>query len=189
MTAALTSTGLRFPDTSEQTAAIPLGAVVVWTGLITSIPTGWYLCDGTNGAPDLRDRFIVGAGPSYAVGDTGGAATVQLTAPQLPDHTHPAPASLAPAGAHTHPVSIGADGAHNHPSPMRRTPGPVGAGGPGRTAGGPRSLGGAGSHSHTTSISPAGAHTHTGAVTLAATDNDAHENRPPYYAVAFIIHL
>lgn len=191
MTAALTSTGVRFPDNSEQTAAVPVGAVVVWTGLISAIPTGWQLCDGTNGAPDLRDRFIVGAGSVYGVGDTGGVAQVTLTAPQLPDHTHPAPASLAPAGAHTHTVSIGTAGSHAHSSPMRRTPGPVGAGGApvARSTGGSASMGGAGAHSHTTSTGPAGDHTHTGSATLTATANDAHENRPPYYAVAFIIRL
>ena len=40
--------------------------------VIQTIPSGYYLCDGTNGTPDLRDRFVVGAGSSYAVGNTGG---------------------------------------------------------------------------------------------------------------------
>ena len=48
---------------------VPQGAIVMWSGAITSIPTGWSLCDGTNGTPDLTDRFIVGAGNTYAVGD------------------------------------------------------------------------------------------------------------------------
>lgn len=191
MTSALTSTGVRFPDASEQTAALPLGTVVVWTGSIASIPTGWQLCDGTGGSPDLRDRFVVGAGNLYAVGDTGGDATVVLTAPQLPDHTHTAPASLAPAGSHTHTVSIGTGGLHSHPISARRTPGPIGAGGTPVTnsTGGAVGVGGAGSHSHTTSTSPANPHSHTATATLTATAGGAHENRPPYYAIAFIIHL
>lgn len=191
MTSALTSTGVRFPDASEQTAAIPLGAVVVWTGSIASIPTGWQLCDGTNGSPDLRDRFIVGAGNTYAVGDTGGDVSVTLTAPQLPDHTHLAPASLAPDGAHTHTVTINSGGDHAHPLSARRGGGPIGAGGAPvvRSTGGGVGVSPAGSHSHTTSISPANLHTHTAVATLTATADDPHENRPPYYAIAFIIHL
>lgn len=191
MTSALTSTGVRFPDASEQTAALPLGTVVVWTGSIASIPTGWQLCDGTGGSPDLRDRFVVGAGNTYAVGDTGGDVSVVLTAPQLPDHTHTAPSSLAPAGSHTHTVTIGTDGLHAHPLSARRGGGPIGAGGTpvARSTGGGVSVSGAGTHSHTTSISPANPHSHTASATLTATADDAHENRPPYYAIAFIIHL
>lgn len=191
MTSALTSTGVRFPDASEQTAALPIGAVVVWTGSIVSIPVGWQLCDGTNGSPDLRDRFVVGAGNTYAVGDIGGDASVVLTAPQLPDHTHTAPASLAPAGSHSHTVTINSGGDHAHPVSARRGGGPIGAGGAPTTSttGGATATAGAGSHSHTTSISPANLHLHTASATLTATADDAHENRPPYYAIAFIIHL
>ena len=51
------------------------GHICIWNGLIADIPFGWALCDGTNGTPDLRDRFIVGAGDTYAVNDGGGART------------------------------------------------------------------------------------------------------------------
>ena len=54
---------------------VPSGTVVIWSGSVASIPSGWYLCNGANGTPNLRDRFIVGAGSSYAVGSTGGATT------------------------------------------------------------------------------------------------------------------
>jgi len=67
---------------------IPLGVISLWYGSIGSVPTGWYLCDGTNGTPDLRDRFIVGAGSTYAVAATGGATTVTLTTSNMPAHTH-----------------------------------------------------------------------------------------------------
>lgn len=46
---------------------------IVWTGSEATIPAGWHLCDGTLGTRDLRNRFIVGAGSSYAVAATGGA--------------------------------------------------------------------------------------------------------------------
>lgn len=48
------------------------GIVVAWSGAIVDIPTGWALCDGTQGTPDLRDRFVVGAGTTYNPSDTGG---------------------------------------------------------------------------------------------------------------------
>jgi hypothetical protein len=51
---------------------VPAGAIIMWSGSIGSIPAGYYICDGNNGTPDLRDRFVVGAGNTYAVGNTGG---------------------------------------------------------------------------------------------------------------------
>ena len=67
---------------------IPTGLISLWSGAIGSVPTGWYLCDGTNGTPDLRDRFIIGAGSSYAVNATGGSTSVTLTTSNMPAHTH-----------------------------------------------------------------------------------------------------
>lgn len=55
------------------------GLICLWSGAIVDIPAGWSLCDGGGGRPDLRNRFIVGAGDAYAPDDTGGALT----------HTHP----------------------------------------------------------------------------------------------------
>ena len=62
---------------------VPTGAILLWSGSIGSIPAGWYLCNGSNGTPDLRDRFVVGAGSTYAVDATGGTADATLVA-----HTH-----------------------------------------------------------------------------------------------------
>ena len=52
---------------------VAVGSIMIWSGATNNIPTGWQLCDGTNGSPDLRDKFIVGAGSTYAVDDTGGS--------------------------------------------------------------------------------------------------------------------
>jgi len=58
---------------------LPKGIITIWSGAIADIPGGWALCDGTLGTPDLRDRFIIGAGSTFAPDATGGAAT----------HSHP----------------------------------------------------------------------------------------------------
>jgi hypothetical protein len=58
--------------TSASTNPIPAGSIIMWSGSIGAIPVGYYLCNGSNGTPDLRDRFVVGAGNTYAVGNTGG---------------------------------------------------------------------------------------------------------------------
>lgn len=69
------------------------GVICMWSGAIVDILAGWHLCDGAQGTPDLRDRFIVGAGSSYNPGDTGGADS----------HSH----SFTGDG-HTHELSLGA---------------------------------------------------------------------------------
>jgi len=71
-------------------ATIPAGLIAMWSGSIGSIPSGWYLCDGSNGTPNLTDRFIIGAGSTYAVNGTGGVSSVTLTTNNMPAHTHTA---------------------------------------------------------------------------------------------------
>jgi hypothetical protein len=62
----------------------------IWTGDITTLPasSGWQLCDGTNGMPDLRNRFLIGAGESYPILETGGSSTATLTEDHIPPHNH-----------------------------------------------------------------------------------------------------
>lgn len=69
-------------------AAIPPGLISMWSGPADQIPVGWKLCDGTNGTPDLQDRFVVGAGSEYAVGATGGEKAHKLTVAEMPSHRH-----------------------------------------------------------------------------------------------------
>lgn len=108
---------------------VPTGGIIMWSGSVASIPTGWALCNGgtytkTDGSggvvvPDLRDRFIVGAGSTYAVAATGGATSntptitvtnqaVALTEAQLPAHTHTA--TVTDPG-HNHTIT---DPGHTH---------------------------------------------------------------------------
>lgn len=78
-------------------AGVPSRLIGEWAGAVEDIPIGWALCDGKNGTPDLRDKFIVGAGGAYAPGATGGAASAvpavtvgatTLTIAQMPVHAH-----------------------------------------------------------------------------------------------------
>lgn len=68
--------------------SVPSGTILPWYGALGSIPTGYALCNGSNGTPDLRNRFLVGAGSSYSLGNTGGANTVTLNINQIPSHNH-----------------------------------------------------------------------------------------------------
>ena len=67
---------------------VPVGTIVIWSGTADNIPAGWQLCDGTNGTPDLRDKFVLGAGAAHEVGETGGSEEVTLTVAQMPSHAH-----------------------------------------------------------------------------------------------------
>ena len=67
---------------------VPTGVILMWSGSVGTIPTGWALCDGTSGRPDLRDRFVLGAGNDFAVGATGGERTHTLTKAEIPPHAH-----------------------------------------------------------------------------------------------------
>ena len=64
------------------------GIIFIWSGSKDNIPYGWVLCDGNNGTPDLRDRFVLGGGGKYNVNSTGGEENVTLTINQMPSHSH-----------------------------------------------------------------------------------------------------
>ena len=77
---------------------IPSGGIIIWSGAANAIPSGWVLCDGQSSTPDLRNRFVVAAGDTYAVDATGGSADAILV-----EHSH---------GAGTYTADT--DGNHNH---------------------------------------------------------------------------
>ncbi len=67
---------------------VPKGGIILWSGAANAIPAGWALCNGQNGTPNLENNFVIGAGNNYAVGATGGASSVTLSAGNIPDHRH-----------------------------------------------------------------------------------------------------
>lgn len=120
---------------------VPAGIIALWSGAIVNIPAGWALCDGSNGTPNLRDRFVVGAGNEYAVGAGGGEKTHILTVDEMPSHNHTVYGSVkGMSGTIKCPLvsSMQADGNYT---------------------------------------------------TLNSGNGAAHENRPPYYALAYIMKL
>lgn len=156
----------------------PVGGIIMWSGSIASIPAGWALCDGANGTPNLQNRFIVGAGDSYAVDATGGATSVTLTEAQMPSHNHSGPNHSHSLSNHQHSIQTfrhdGGEGPHDH----------AGTGNHVSKA----SVDTGTAHNSTTGSGGGGStgNAGTGNTGIAGSDQ-AHENRPPYYALAFIM--
>jgi len=150
--------------------AVPSGAILLWSGSTGSIPAGWVLCNGANGTPDLRDRFIIGAGNNYAVNATGGSADAVVVS-----HTHTGNTS-----SYTHDHFVATSGNSNFPSPgtYMGNYNPANIDNFKPTVSGASSLpdillSSSDTHSHTLTVNSAGV-SGTGA------------NIPPYYALAYI---
>lgn len=186
---------------------LPSGIIAMWSGSSDAIPSGWLLCDGSNGTPDLRNRFIVGAGSNYSVGNTGGSDSVTLTTAQMPSHAHGHSLSAASNGSHSHShsfsislsnLSCSSAGEHTHNIHMGRNASVSGSYpqvSTGASSKDARTTS-SGSHTHTISgsgtlsgsISSGGAHAHSISGSISNTGSgQSHENRPPYYALCFIM--
>jgi microcystin-dependent protein len=159
-------------------AFVPSGAIMMWSGATSNIPSGFVLCDGTNSTPDLRDRFVVGAGSSYAVGATGGNSSTTLSSANLPAHSHSFSGSTSTASLTGSANNIGE---------------PFGGFG---TANGVFSKGSSssGGTPQNTDVSTTGqlnidaSHSHTFSGNTSSTGSgSSFENRPPYYALAYIM--
>ena len=136
------------------------GMIILWSGLTSTIPTGWALCNGANGTPNLTDKFIVGAGNSYGVNQTGGYKDATLV-------------------SHTHSASTGGAGGHSHTySSNVGTTVSIGGGGPFD----PKRL----QPTQTTNTSSVGNHTHSVSISVKGS-SATNKNLPPYYALAYII--
>ncbi len=141
-------------------ANIASGIIVMWSGAISTIPSGWVICDGNNSTPNLTDRFVIHAdadsGGTNNPDDTGGASTVSLSIANLPAHTH------------------GAEGDHSHTIQKGQN---FSTGGDYWT---PASA--AGSNGNPTGND--GGHTHD-----SVGSGTAHANRDKYYALAYIMKI
>ena len=154
-------------------SAFVTGMIILWSGAANAIPSGWYLCNGSNGTPDLRGRFVVGyhdGNGDYDVNDTGGAETVTLSTSQIPSHDH----SFSGSGSSSHSHSFTVNNEYDqlfHPkqSMIAR----------GENKSGTESYG---TSSATVSLSISG-------TTNSAGSGGSHENRPPYYAPVSYTHL
>ena len=73
---------------SSLNAMIPVGGIIMYNGTGSNLGSCWHIADGKGGAINLTDRFIVGAGSNYSIGDVGGNNSVNLTIAQIPSHTH-----------------------------------------------------------------------------------------------------
>ena len=138
---------------------IPAGGIFLWSGSIGSIPAGYALCNGSNGTPDLRDRFVVGAGSTYAVNATGGSADAVVVS-----HTHSATSTVTDPG-HLHTFT-------NY-----------------SISGGSSSTPAIASSNTTTTVSTNSAVTGITVATTNATAgvSGTNANLPPYYALCYIM--
>jgi hypothetical protein len=151
------------PDLAER--LVPAGTITAWSGSLVDIPTGWVLCDGQNGTPDLRDRFVLGAGASEQPHAKGEADA----------HSH----TVGPL-SQTFPTSD--DGSHTHGMPTRWYARDFGGGS--YTA-----IDTSGTFSTGTQTQPAGQHRHSVPVNIPAFMSGPNTNtvRPRWYALAYIM--
>jgi len=143
--------------------SIPAGGIILWSGSTGSIPATWYLCDGTNGTPDLRNSFIIGAGSTYAVNATGGTADAVVVS-----HTHTATST-----------STVTDPGHDHdayPGNGTLDVGSYIAGGLARTA-----------PFNSTEVATTGITVATTTTNASTGVSGTNANLPPYYALAYIM--
>ena len=169
------------PGPAGTDAALPAGVIVAWSGSQASIPSGWVLCNGSNSTPDLRNRFIVGAGTggNYSPGNTGGSDSVSLTTAQMPSHTHSdgtlAASQISLTGDITkisecYNVAGGATGVFSKKN----------------TGNSP--VTGSASNSPTAGVDFDASHSHpVSGNTGSNGSGNSHENRPPYYALCWIM--
>jgi len=170
----LTSNGTTWTSAAAPTSFVA-GMIIMWSGTIATIPSGWYLCNGSNGTPDLRDKFIIGANA-----DSGGAAKTNITG--TPTQTGGTKDAIVVSHTHTATSTV-TDPQHNH------TPQTLGSAQAGSDNGGApvdASTGyGTGRTSSVTSSSSTGITVATSISTAGSSGTD--QNLPPYYALAFIM--
>ena len=171
----------------DQTGAVmPVGGIILWSGAADGVPRGWALCDGGEGRPDLRGRFVVGLDPRepeyHAPRLTGGASRVQLNEGEMPSHSHGGQTDVG--GSHYHWIEgTDADGLSKR---QRWIWGDttVDMGWGGGSNGDPNEMHWRGR----VNTDYSGEHSH-GFQTNHTGGGNSHENRPPFFVLAYIIKL
>jgi hypothetical protein len=194
----------RVATTAYVNAVVPRGVIWMWNSSAATIPVGWQLCDGSNGTPDLRGQFIVGAGGAYTAGQTGGSSSFTVGVGNLPSHTHAVSlgATTGAAGGHSHTASSSSTSVVNDPGHTHYSygSGAFNGGGAGGaygiqgTGNGPYPLQSAATGitattSTSTSLTAVGDHTHSLSITGntgSTGSGTAIDNRPPFYALCYI---
>ena len=160
-TTVLTSAGSG--ATPTWASPFPSGMIVLWSGSTGSIPSGWVLCNGSNSTPDLRNRFVVGAGDTYSVDATGGSADATLVS-----HTHSATSSVTDPG-HFHEIMQKLQGAFANNGAFIQ----------------PASTQISNSFTNNSATNTTGISVSTSLSTAGSSATNA--NLPPYYALAYIM--
>ncbi|UJR29428.1 hypothetical protein I4U23_010640 [Adineta vaga] len=183
-----TSTTTDTTSTTSQTSTttlplVPTGVIMLWSGSLATVPLGWAVCDGTQGTPDLRNRFIIGSGTGaqYSPTQVGGSSTktptvtisdTTLNIGQIPSHSHGGSTGIEDMGAIYYDVNC----SPNSATPLNTAP--------------PRwvntknynSCGGC-QHTHTIAAE-GGSQPHTHAASITSIDTT-----PPFIALLYIMKL
>ena len=170
----INATGIATASSFVGNGTIPIGGIIMWSGADNAVPSNFALCDGSNGTPNLVDRFIVGRGSAYAQGATGGSADATLVS-----HSHT-------INDHTHGFSGSGSQVHSHTQTGGGTNDDGGPNAPGGNSGGNMSN----INNATVTISISG---NTGNPSDKGTDTQGssgtNKNLPPYYAIAYIMRI
>ena len=155
------------------------GMIMLWSGATDAVPAGWSLCDGTGNTPDLRDRFVVGAGNSYDVNATGGSKDAIAIS-----HSHTFSGSTDDAGSHNHYVTSSATSSNpNFSGTSAITWASAGGLGNSDYRGGATNA-----RANRARSSDVGNHSHSISGTISASGSSGtNANLPPYYALAYIM--
>lgn len=176
------------PITGLKLQSTPIGGIIMWSGAVDAIPAGWLLCDGTNGTPNLSGRFIVGfsgTDPDYdGIGKTGGAKGVTLSEEQIPPHNHDGTANF-PAHTHNYKDRYLAEINSSQVAPLNGGIENHGANiaGSGDTDNDNRYL------YYKNAVTESADAQSANLTTNNKGGGQAHENRPPYFTLAYIIYM
>ena len=165
-------------------SSVPAGSIIPWYGNLANIPDGFALCDGKKGTPDLRDRFLVGAGNAYKLGNIGGENRHALTVDELPAHNHDAQNAIGYFRSRSNTFYATWNSTYVNLSKSKTLGSAAASGVFSVVESGLRSEGNADSNNTEFIVKFDGSK-----MVKSQGLNYSHENRPPYYALYYIMKL